>query len=53
MHTFKFAALRRSTPNSPLEKLTCKAENERAARLQFIREYILVFTAVIRDRGAV
>lgn len=52
MHKFKFAALRRNTPNSPLVTLSCHADNERDARRQFARDYILAFTAVIRNGGA-
>ena len=52
MHTFKFAALRRSTPNSIVQQLTCNANSEREARKHFACDFVLVFTAVIRNGGA-
>ncbi|NGZ17577.1 host cell division inhibitor Icd-like protein [Vibrio aestuarianus] len=52
MHTFKFAALRRSTPNSIVQQITCNANSEREARKQLARDYVLVFAAVIRNGGA-
>ncbi|MDE1333333.1 host cell division inhibitor Icd-like protein [Vibrio aestuarianus] len=51
MHTFKFAALRRSTPNSIVQQITCSANSEREARKLFARDYVLVFAAVIRNGG--
>lgn len=52
MHQFKFAGLRRSKPNLPFQKLTCNANSEREARKQFARDFVLIFTAVIRNGGA-
>lgn len=52
MHQFKFAGLRRSNPNSPFQQITCNANSEREARKQFARDFVLVFTAVIRNGGA-
>lgn len=52
MHKFKFAALRRCNSNHTIQHLECNANSEREARKQYARDYVLFFTAVIRNGGA-
>jgi len=51
MHTFKFAAFRRGTLNKSFQKIICNANSEKEARKLFSRDFVLIFTAVIRNGG--